>query len=116
MSPVPREELIRNIVGKDALFCTLADKIDAELLDHAGPNLKVVATMSVGWVLALTLESRLDLKCYDVTLRYEHIDVPECKKRGIRVGFTPDCLTDATAELTIGLYEYQNVSLQNLDF
>lgn len=50
MSPVPREELLRNIVGKDALFCALTDKIDAEVLDHAGPNLKVVATMSVGSV------------------------------------------------------------------
>lgn len=47
-SPVPREELLRNVPGKDALFCTLADKIDAEVLDQAGPNLKVVATMSVG--------------------------------------------------------------------
>lgn len=46
--PVPRDELLRNIVGKDALFCTLTDRIDAEVLDHAGPNLKVVATMSVG--------------------------------------------------------------------
>ncbi|XP_037042352.1 glyoxylate reductase/hydroxypyruvate reductase isoform X3 [Bradysia coprophila] len=81
-SPVPREELLRNVAGKDALFCTLTDKIDAEVLDQAGPNLKVVATMSVG---------------------YEHIDITECKKRGIRVGYTPDCLTDATAELTIAL-------------
>lgn len=83
--PVPRDELLRNIVGKDALFCALTDKIDAEVLDHAGPNLKVVATMSVG---------------------YEHIDIAECKKRGIRVGYTPDCLTDATAELTIGMYVF----------
>lgn len=47
-SPVPREELLRNVAGKDGLFCTLTDKIDAEVLDQAGPNLKVVATMSVG--------------------------------------------------------------------
>lgn len=27
----------------------------------------------------------------------------ECKKRGIRIGYTPDVLTDATAELTLAL-------------
>ncbi|XP_068153260.1 glyoxylate reductase/hydroxypyruvate reductase isoform X1 [Drosophila tropicalis] len=80
--PVPREELLRQVVGKDALYCALTDKIDAAVLDAAGPQLKCVSTISVG---------------------YEHIDVAECKKRGIRVGFTPDVLTDATAELTVAL-------------
>ncbi|XP_055848076.1 glyoxylate reductase/hydroxypyruvate reductase [Episyrphus balteatus] len=81
-SPVPRQELLKNIVGKNALFCALTDKVDKEILDAAGPQLKVVATISVG---------------------FEHIDVAECKKRGIRVGYTPDVLTDATAELTVAL-------------
>ncbi|KAH8307664.1 hypothetical protein KR044_007752, partial [Drosophila immigrans] len=80
--PVLREELLREIRGKDALFCTLTDKIDTAVLDAAGDQLKCIATMSVG---------------------YEHIDVHECKKRGIRVGYTPDVLTDATAELTLAL-------------
>lgn len=35
--------------------------------------------------------------------RYEHIDLAACKKHGIRVGYTPDVLTDAVADLTIGL-------------
>lgn len=48
--PVPREELLKNVGGKDAIFCALTDKIDAEVLDQAGPNLKVVATISVGYV------------------------------------------------------------------
>lgn len=39
------------IAGKDALFCTLTDKIDAEVIERAGPSLKVIATMSVGYVL-----------------------------------------------------------------
>lgn len=81
-TPVPRHELLKNIVGKNALFCALTDKVDKEILDAAGPELKVVATISVG---------------------FEHIDVAECKKRGIRVGYTPDVLTDATAELTVAL-------------
>lgn len=81
-SPVPRSELLENISGKSGLFCSLTDKIDKEVLDKAGPQLKVVATISVG---------------------YEHIDIEECKRRNIRVGYTPDVLTDATAELTVAL-------------
>ncbi|EDV93466.1 GH18259 [Drosophila grimshawi] len=80
--PVPRDELLRQIKGKDALYCALTDKIDAAVLDAAGEQLKCIATISVG---------------------YEHIDVDECHKRGIRVGYTPDVLTDATAELTLAL-------------
>lgn len=80
--PVPRNELLKNVVGKDAIYCTLCDKIDAEVLDAAGPNLKVVGTISVG---------------------YDHIDIEECRKRGVRIGYTPDVLTDATAELTVAL-------------
>lgn len=79
---MPREELLREIKGKDALYCALTDKIDVEVLNAAGPQLKCVSTISVG---------------------FEHIDVQECKKRGIRVGYTPDVLTDATAELTVAL-------------
>lgn len=80
--PVPRVELLKNIKDKDALFCTLTDKIDAEVLDKAGTNLKIVATMSVG---------------------YDHLDVSEIKKRGIKMAYTPGILTDATAELTVAL-------------
>lgn len=34
--PVPRDELLRNVAGKDALFCLLTERIDKELLDAAG--------------------------------------------------------------------------------
>uniref|UniRef100_A0A1A9X1U0 Glyoxylate reductase/hydroxypyruvate reductase n=1 Tax=Glossina brevipalpis TaxID=37001 RepID=A0A1A9X1U0_9MUSC len=81
-SPVPRKELLKHIAGKDALFCTLVEKIDKELITTAGPQLKCIATYSVG---------------------YEHIDLETCKTLGIRVGYTPDVLTDATAELTMAL-------------
>lgn len=80
--PIPRADLLEGVTGKDAIYCALTEIIDKEVLDQAGPNLKVVSTISVG---------------------YEHIDVKECKKRGIRVGYTPDVLTDATAEITISL-------------
>lgn len=81
-SPVPRAEFLKDVVGANGIYCSLTDKIDKELLDAAGPGLKVVATISVG---------------------YDHIDVPECRKRGIKIGYTPDVLTDATAELTVSL-------------
>ncbi|KAA8594857.1 glyoxylate reductase/hydroxypyruvate reductase [Etheostoma spectabile] len=80
--PVPRKELLQKVKGVAGLVCVLTEKIDAELLDAAGPNLKVLSTMSVG---------------------FDHLSLEELKKRGIRVGYTPDVLTDAVAELTVAL-------------
>ncbi|XP_063311398.1 glyoxylate reductase/hydroxypyruvate reductase-like [Pelobates fuscus] len=80
--PVPRSELLKKVSGIQGLYCLLTEKIDKELLDAAGPSLKVVSTMSVG---------------------YDHICLEELKKRRIRVGFTPDVLTEAVAELTVAL-------------
>ena len=34
---------------------------------------------------------------------YEHIDVAEATKRGIYIGYTPEVLTDATADLAFAL-------------
>lgn len=48
--PICREALLSGVVGKDAIFCSLVEKIDAEVLDIAGPSLKVIGTMSVGFV------------------------------------------------------------------
>lgn len=81
-SPIPREELLKLVKGKNALYCLITDKINVELLDSAGPDLKAIGTMSVG---------------------HDHIDLQECRKRNIVVGNTPDVLTDAVAELTIAL-------------
>ncbi|CAF4878612.1 unnamed protein product [Pieris macdunnoughi] len=80
--PIPKADFIKSVQGVNGIYCCITDKIDKELLDAAGPELKVVATISVG---------------------YDHIDVGECKKRGIKIGYTPDVLTDATAELTLAL-------------
>lgn len=38
-----------------------------------------------------------------MSVGYDHIDMTECRERNIPVGFTPDVLTNATAELTVGL-------------
>lgn len=47
--PPGREWLLRSVAGADAIVCTLTERIDAELLDAAGPGLRVVATMAVGY-------------------------------------------------------------------
>lgn len=79
---MPRAELLKGVVGAHGLFCLLSDKIDREVLDAAGPDLKVISTLSVG---------------------FDHLAMDEIKKRGIRVGYTPDVLTEATAELSVAL-------------
>ncbi|KAF2364581.1 D-isomer specific 2-hydroxyacid dehydrogenase catalytic domain [Trinorchestia longiramus] len=79
---MPRDQLMARVAGKSGLFCFLTDLIDAHVLDAAGSSLSVVSTMSVG---------------------YDHLDIQEMKKRNIKVGYTPDVLTDATAELTVAL-------------
>jgi glyoxylate/hydroxypyruvate reductase len=38
-----------------------------------------------------------------MSVGYDHIDVKELKKRNIRLGYTPDVLTDATADINLGL-------------
>lgn len=80
--PIPKTELISRIKGVDALFCLLTDKIDEDILNAAGSNLKVIASMSVG---------------------VNHLDLKAIKSRSIPVGYTPGILTDATAELTMAL-------------
>ncbi|KAI2668620.1 Glyoxylate reductase/hydroxypyruvate reductase [Labeo rohita] len=80
--PMPRMELLKKVKGCDGILCVLTEKIDAQLLEAAGPNLKVVSTMSVG---------------------FDHLSLDELKKREIRVGYTPDVLTDCVAELTVAL-------------
>uniref|UniRef100_A0A4W3HIM3 Glyoxylate reductase/hydroxypyruvate reductase n=1 Tax=Callorhinchus milii TaxID=7868 RepID=A0A4W3HIM3_CALMI len=80
--PVTRQELLKGIAGAHGLYCMLTDKIDEEILQAAGPNLKIISTLSVG---------------------FDHLSLDEIKKRGIRVGYTPDVLTAATAELTVAL-------------
>ncbi|XP_048451038.1 glyoxylate reductase/hydroxypyruvate reductase-like isoform X1 [Rhincodon typus] len=79
---VPRADLLKGVAGIDGLYCLLTEKIDKELLDAAGPNLKVISTMSVG---------------------FDHLSLEEIKRRGIKVGYTPDVLTNASAELTVAL-------------
>lgn len=79
-----KEELIAALKGQsyDALFCLLTDRIDGEVMDSFGPQLKVVANMAVG---------------------FDNIDTLEAKKRGIMITNTPGVLTDTVAEHTFAL-------------
>lgn len=79
---IPQDELLKNVPGINALLCMLTDKIDEEVLDKAGDDLRIVSTMSVG---------------------YEHIDLEACKSRGIAVTNTPNVSTDSVSELTVSL-------------
>jgi glyoxylate reductase len=79
--PMPRELLISRIKDKDGLVCYPYDNIDEEVI-KAGRKLKAISTFSVG---------------------YNHIDVKSAIKKGIVVGYTPEVLTRATADLTMAL-------------
>jgi glyoxylate reductase len=80
--PPTREELLHGVAGQDGLCTMLSDRVDDELLDSAGPRLKIVANYAVG---------------------YDNVDVEACTRRGVLVSNTPDVLTEATAELTLAL-------------
>lgn len=79
---ITRKEILDNVKGVDALLPLLTERIDAKLLDAAGPQLKVVANYAVG---------------------YDNIDVKACEDRGVIVANTPGVLTDAVAEHTFAL-------------
>ncbi|XP_003703833.2 glyoxylate reductase/hydroxypyruvate reductase-like [Megachile rotundata] len=75
-----REDVLQVLPGHDAVFIAKHDNVNSEFLNIAGPSLKVVATMSAG---------------------YDHLDVPEIKRRGIKVGNTPVVLSAAVAEIAV---------------
>ncbi len=81
-TPPPRDELLRRVKGVEGLLALLTDRVDDELLDSAGPGLRVVSNLAVG---------------------YDNIDLAACAKRGIPVGNTPGVLTEATADLAFAL-------------
>ncbi|GIW39950.1 MAG: D-glycerate dehydrogenase [Candidatus Binatia bacterium] len=77
-----RADLLRRIRGASALVCLLTDRIDREVFDAAGPELRLVANMAAG---------------------VDNIDLEEARRRGVRVTNTPDVLTEATADLAWAL-------------
>src|SRR5437867_2476320 len=80
--PPDRDELLDRASGCDGLMTMLTDRVDDELLDAAGPQLRIVANYAVG---------------------YDNVDLEAVTRRGVIVSNTPDVLTEATAELTMAL-------------
>ena len=80
--PLTREELLAKVAGRDGIISFLTDRIDGELLDAAGPQLKIVANFAVG---------------------FNNLDVEAATRRGIVLTNTPGVLDDATATLTLAL-------------
>ncbi len=76
-TPIPRGELLERVRGYDALLTLLSERVDEELLEAAGPPLRIIANFAVG---------------------HNNIDVAACTACGVAVSNTPDVLTDTTAD------------------
>ncbi len=79
---IPREDLLRLVAGAEAVLTLLGDRVDDEFLDAAGPQLRCVANVAVG---------------------YDNVDLAAAERRGVTVTNTPGVLDDATADLTLAL-------------
>lgn len=71
-------ELLTAVRGRDAIVCLLTDRMDAAVMDAAGPRLKVIANFAVG---------------------YNNVDVEAATARHIAVTNTPGVLTETTADI-----------------
>ncbi|HET9912198.1 MAG TPA: D-glycerate dehydrogenase [Anaerolineales bacterium] len=80
--PPTGEELLQHVRGMDGLLCLLTEQIDGDVMDEAGPQLKVISNLAVG---------------------FDNIDVIAATARKIPVGNTPEVLTDATADFAFAL-------------
>lgn len=81
--PLTPEELLEKAKGIDAILCLLTDRIDADLMDAIGPQLKVISSYAVG---------------------FDNIDIAAATDRQIPVCNTPsDEVNEAVAEHTWAL-------------
>jgi glyoxylate reductase len=80
--PPSKAELLQHVPGVDGILSLLSDPIDAEVIQAAGDNLKVISNYAVG---------------------YNNINIPEATQRKIAVGNTPGVLTEATADFAFAL-------------
>jgi glyoxylate reductase len=79
---ITRKELLAGVKGRHAVLALLTEKIDAELMDAAGPQLKLVSNYAVG---------------------FDNIDLDAAAERNVVVTNTPGVLTDAVAEHAVAL-------------
>ena len=79
-TPMTADQIVAAAAALDGLVVTSMDSCRAALLERLPPNIKIIATVSVG---------------------YDHVEIPVARARGIAVTNTPDVLTDATADIAI---------------
>jgi glyoxylate reductase len=80
--PPERGELLDAVRGVSGILSTATEKMDGELMDAAGEDLKVIANMAVG---------------------YDNVDVEASAERGIVVTNTPGVLDETTADVAFML-------------
>jgi lactate dehydrogenase-like 2-hydroxyacid dehydrogenase len=80
--PPPYEAILQHVKGVEGLVCLLTDRIDRQVMETAGKDLKVISACSVG---------------------VDNIDLAAATELGLPVGNTPGVLTDATADLAFAL-------------
>ncbi|MBI5369843.1 D-glycerate dehydrogenase [Candidatus Uhrbacteria bacterium] len=80
---IPRKELLRRVKGADIILSILTERMDKEVFDVAGTQLKMIANYAVG---------------------FDNVDLAEAKRRGLVVTNTPgDLISESVAEHTIAL-------------
>ena len=79
---IDRDSLLKAVAGQDGLMTLLTEKVDAELLEAAGPQLKIVANFAVG---------------------FDNIDVEACSAAGVLASNTPEVLSETTADIAFAL-------------
>lgn len=82
VGPFDPKKVLASLDGVNAILCNTADDFNAALINALPPEIKVIATYSVG---------------------LEHIDLAAAAARGIEIRNTPGVLSDATAELSLTL-------------
>ncbi|KAJ7892660.1 hypothetical protein B0H13DRAFT_2528933 [Mycena leptocephala] len=93
--------LLQNIAGASGVVVCFQNMVDRELVDSAGPDLRVVSTISVGYGEYIFLPTP-SLYIHE-SLYVEHIDLKVMAEHRIQVGYTPDILTDAVADSAVML-------------
>jgi len=81
-TPKTKAELIEAVKTADVLVPTVTDTIDAGILSHANPDMRLIANFGAG---------------------VDHIDLASARQRRITVTNTPGVLTEDTADMTMAL-------------
>jgi glyoxylate reductase len=81
-APISRSELLERVVGAHAIITLLTERVDDELLRAAGPQLRIVSNVAVG---------------------YNNFDIDAIRGGGVIATNTPGVLTDATSDIAMAL-------------